>query len=168
MLHLGESVLYMTVSAICIFQPVIILEQYHSVMLPVLLLLLFSFRKLGDKWSVDQEVTDELEAFICLMYGHAREKSVNTVRSIMSRKMVGVNEELTTKPKVDLSRLPPFRDSLVPHIARANYRITHYKRVHKGIFQHPNPYNLGLIDLLEKTDEEAGEAGKQEEGQEVD
>ena len=68
----------MTVSAICIVQPIIILEQYDSVMLPVLLLL-FSFRKLGDKWSVDQEVTDELEAFTCLMYGYAREKSVNSV-----------------------------------------------------------------------------------------
>ena len=33
-------------------------------MLPVLLLLLvFSFRKLGDEWSVDQEVTDEFEAY---------------------------------------------------------------------------------------------------------
>lgn len=76
-------------------------------MLPVLLLLLllFSFRKLGGEWSVDQEVTDELEAFTCLMYGHAREKSVNTVRSIMLRKMLGENEELTTKSST-LQRQP--------------------------------------------------------------
>ena len=67
-------------------------------MLPVsLLLLVFSFRKLGEEWSVDQDVTNDLEAFTCLMYGHAREKSVNSVRSIMFRKMVGENEELTTK-----------------------------------------------------------------------
>ena len=67
-------------------------------MLPVsLLLLVFSFRKLGEEWSVDQDVTNDLEAFTCLMYGHAREKSVNAVRSIMFRKMVGENEELTTK-----------------------------------------------------------------------
>jgi len=65
-------------------------------MLPLLLLLLlFSFRKLGDEWSVDQEVTDELEAFTCLMYGHAREKSVNSVRSIMLRKMVGPSQCVT-------------------------------------------------------------------------
>ena len=97
-------------------------------MLPVLLLLLvFSYRKLNDEWSVDKEVTDELGAFTCLMYGHAREKSVNSVRSIMLRKMVGENEELTTKSKVDLSRLPPCRDNLIPHIARVNYRLANYK-----------------------------------------
>ena len=107
-------------------------------MLPVLLLL-FSFRKLGDKWSVDQEVTDELEAFTCLMYGYAREKSVNSVW----RKMVGVNKELTTKSKVDLSLLPTCRDSLVLHIARVNYRLAHYKRAHKAIFLRPNPYDPG-------------------------
>ena len=61
-------------------------------MLPVLLLLsVFSLRKIGDEWSVDQEVTDELETFACLMYGHAWEKSVNSVRSIMLRKMVVEN-----------------------------------------------------------------------------
>ena len=41
------------------------------------------------EWSVDQEVTNELEAFTCLMFGHAREKSVNTVSSAMLKKMVG-------------------------------------------------------------------------------
>ena len=164
-------------------------------MLPVLLLLLlllFSFRKLGDEWFVDQEVTDELEAFTCLMYGHAREKSVNTVRSIMLKKMVGENEELTTKSKVDLSRLPPCRDSLVPHIHRVNYRLANYKRAHMAIFLRPNPYDPGqgwektaegilepvwscgpvlppsLVDLLEKTADEAEEVGDEEEGQEID
>ena len=66
---------------------------------------------------------DELEAFTCLMYGHAREKFVNAVRSIMLNKMVGENKKLTTKYKLDLSRLPPCRDSLAPHIGRVNYRL---------------------------------------------
>ena len=92
--------------------------------------LLFAFRKLGDEWSVDQEVMDELEAFTFLMYGHAREKSVNAVRSIMLKKMVGENEELTTKSTMDLSRLPPCRDSLVPHIGRVNYHLSNYKKAH--------------------------------------
>ena len=154
--------------------------------------MLFSFRKLGDKWSVDQEVMDELEAFTCLMYGHAREKSVNAVRSIMLKKMVGENEELTTKSKVDLSRLPPCRGSLGPHISRVNYRLANYKRAHQAIFWCPKPYDPGqgweknekgilepvwscgpvlpasLVDLLEKTAEEAEEVGEQAEGQEID
>ena len=155
-------------------------------MLTVLLLLvLFSFRKLGDGWSVEIQVTDEREAFTCLMCGHARKKSVNTVRSIMLRKMIGENEELTTKSTVDLSRRPPCRDSLVPRIARVNYRLANYKRAHKAIVLRSNPYDLApgwenteegvlepvwscspvlppsLIDLLEEVEEE-------EEGQEVD
>ena len=113
------------------------------------------------------------------MYGHAREKSVNTVRSAMLKKMVGENEVLTSKSEVDLSRLPHCRDSLVPHIGRVNYRLANYKRAHKSIFWCPNPYDPGqgwekteegilepvwvgwtvlppsLVDLLQKTVEEA-------------
>ena len=135
---------------------------------------------------------DELEAFTCLMYGHAREKSVNAVRSIMLNKMVGENEELTTKYKLDLSRLPPCRDSLAPHIGRVNYRLANYKRAHQATFWRPNPYDpdqglektaegilelmwscgpvlpTSIVDLLEKTAEEAAEVGEQEEGQEID
>jgi len=161
--------------------------------LPVLLLLsLFSFRKLGDEWSADQDVTDELEAFKCLMYGHAQEKSVNSVRGIMLRKMVGENQELTTKSKVELSRFPPFRDNLIPHIGRVNCRLANYKRAHKAIILCPNPYDPGqgwekteegvlepvwssglvlspsLIDLLEQTAEEAEKVAKDVEEQEID
>jgi len=162
--------------------------------LPVLLLLLlFPFRKLGDEWSADQDVTDELEAFTCLMYGHAQEKSVNSVRSIMLQKMVGEKQELTTKSKVDFSRFPPFRDSLIPHIGRVNYSLANYKRAHKAIFLHPNRslrswagwkkteegvlepvWSCGpvlppsLIDLLEQTAEEAEKVAKEEEEQEID
>ena len=57
-------------------------------MLPVFLLL-FSCGKLGDEWSEDQEVTEELEALTCLIYGFAWEKSVNTVRNIILSKVVG-------------------------------------------------------------------------------
>ena len=71
-------------------------------MLPSFVLFLFSFRKLGDEWSVDQDVTDELEAFTCLMYDYTREKSVDSVRSIMLKKMVGENEEPTMRSKEDL------------------------------------------------------------------
>ena len=60
--------------------------------------------------------------------------------NIMLKKMVGENEELSMRSKVDLSRLPPCRDNLVPHIDRVNYRIANYKRAHQAIFWRPNPY----------------------------
>ncbi|XP_068234763.1 uncharacterized protein [Palaemon carinicauda] len=75
-----------------------------------------AFRKLGDEWSVEPETIDDIEAFTCLMYGYSRQKSIDTVRGIMLRKMVGEDEQLTTKSKIDLSHLPPCRDNLIPHI----------------------------------------------------
>ena len=57
------------------------------------------------------------------MYGYAREKSLNTVRSLMLKKMVGQDVRLTAKSKVDLSRLLPCRDNLVPHMQRVNHRL---------------------------------------------
>ena len=71
-------------------------------MLPVFLSL-FSFGKLCDEWSEDQEVTYELEAFTRLIYGYVRVKSVSTLRSIILSKVVGENDELTTKSNQSLS-----------------------------------------------------------------
>ena len=125
------------------------------------------------------------------MYGHAQDKSVNTGRSAMLKKMVGENEVLTTKSKVDLSRLPPCRNSLAPHIGRVNYCLANYKRAHGATFWCPNTYDPGqgwekteegilepvwssgsvlppsLVDLLQKTVEEA-ESGEEYDGQEID
>lgn len=121
------------------------------IMLPSFVLFLFSFRKLGDEWSVDQDVTDELEAFTCLMYDYTREKSVDSVRSIMLKKMVGENEEPTMRSKEDLSRLPPCKDNFIPHVWRVNYRLANYKRAQQATFWRPNPYDSG--QGCEKTEE---------------
>ena len=85
------------------------------------------------------------------MCRHAREKSVNSVCSIMLRKIVGENEELTNKSKVDLSQLPSCRDSLTPYIARVNNRPANYKRAHKEILFRPNPYDLGRVKKRPRT-----------------
>lgn len=59
----------------------------------------------------------------------------------MLKKMVGENEKLTVKSKVDLSRLPPCRDSLIPHLQRVNHRLANYKRADQAIFWSPNPFD---------------------------
>lgn len=101
------------------------------------------FRKLGDEWSVEPKVMDDIEAFTCLMYGQTREKSVNAVRGIMLKKMVGEDKQLTTKSKVDLSRLPPCRDNLIPHIGHVNHRLAVYKRADKPVIWCPKSYDPG-------------------------
>ena len=133
---------------------------------------------------------EDIEGFTCIMYGHVREKSVNSVRSIMLRKMIGEDETLTTRSKVDLSRLPPCRDNLIPHIHRVNHRLAIYKRAATPIYWCPKPYepNQGLekneegtlepvwscgpilptslVDLLEETVEEMD--GEENEEQYID
>lgn len=101
---------------------------------------LYTCRCLGDEWSIKKETIDDIEAFTCLMYGQPRVKSIDIVRSLMLKKMVGEDEELTTKSKVDLARLPPCKDNLVPHIYRVNHRLATYKRADQGIFWCPKPH----------------------------
>ena len=73
------------------------------------------------------------------MYGYPRDTSVNLVRTKMLKKMVGEDNDLTKDSKVDLSKLPPCRNSLIPHIHRVNHRVCNYKRANIPIFEKPKP-----------------------------
>lgn len=55
--------------------------------------------------------------------------------------MVGEDEELTATSKVDLNKLPPCRDNLIPHIQRCNHRLAHYKRAHTPVYEYPKPHD---------------------------
>ncbi len=79
------------------------------------------------------------------MYGLLRETSVNIFRANMLRKMVGDDEKLTTKSKVDLAQIPPCQDSLIPHVQLVNYRVACYKRTHLPTYQRPQPYDIGYV-----------------------
>ena len=104
---------------------------------------MITFRELGISWIVEQNIIHELEAFTCLMYGYAREDSVNAVRGKMLKKMIGDDQSLNAKSKVDLVRLPPCQDALIPHIQRTNYRTACYRRASECTIQCPNPYDKG-------------------------
>ena len=84
---------------------------------------------------------------MCVMYGYARESSINTVRSKMLKKMVGEDDTITTKSKVDLVRLPPCHDSLIPHIQRVNHRVASYRHARVPVVERPKPFenNQGWI-----------------------
>ena len=118
----------------------------------------------------------DLEKFTCIMYGQARESSVNAVRVKMLKKMVGEDETISRKSKIDLARIPPCQDSLIPHCQRANHRLACHKRANQPIIEKPKPYDMdqgwqkvengslepiwsrgpilpmSLIDLLDSTD----------------
>lgn len=58
----------------------------------------------------------------------------------MLHKMVeGRDVKLSKKSKVDLSRIPPCTNSLIPHIQHVNHRLCCYKKAHVLIFSKPKP-----------------------------
>ena len=101
----------------------------------------YVFRKLGDDWTIHDSVFEEIETFTCAMYGYPREPSVNIVRSKMLKKMVGEDKPLNADSKVDITRLPSCKTSLLPHVQRVNYRLCCNKKVHIPIFERPKPYD---------------------------
>lgn len=102
-----------------------------------------ALRKLGRSWELEPSVIKELERFTCFLYGYGRVSSVNDVRTAMLKKMVGEGQQINCNSKVDLSRLPPCYNSLVPHILRVNYRLAQWKRSHENMPEIPNPKDHG-------------------------
>ena len=51
------------------------------------------------------------------------------------------DKPLSANSKVDLTRLPPFKTLLLPHVQRMNYRLCSYKKVHILIFDRSKPYD---------------------------
>ena len=75
------------------------------------------------------------------MYYKPREKSIDTVRSVMLlKKMMGVDAQLSSNSGVDLTRLPPARYNLILHIWRVNHRLATYKCADQAIVEFPKPH----------------------------
>ena len=67
-----------------------------------------AYSQLGELWLVTDEVQQEMESFTCTMYGHVPMRSDDAVRAKMLKKMVGTDQVLDSKSKVDLDAcLPP-------------------------------------------------------------
>ena len=91
-------------------------QQYSSTYtILIRYIFIFSSRNLGDDWTIPDDIMAVIETFTCVIYGCNRETSVNAVRHILLKKMVD-EENLTELSKIDLSKLPPCRDSLIQHV----------------------------------------------------
>ena len=148
------------------------------------------FPQFGEEWNLKSHVLEQLDEFTCLVYGQNRECSMDVLRTIPLRKIVGEDEKVTSKPKVDLTRLPPCHPALKPHLQQVNHSIVLYKRADESILEKPNPYDDGqgwirtedgvlepvwscdaalptsLVDLLETGDREEEEEEEEEENEE--
>ena len=70
---------------------------------------------------------EQLIAFTCLYYGYPKESSVNLVRARMMKKMVGENEVISCKSKIDLACIPPY-------LKQVNQRVAGYQRAPEAIW----------------------------------
>ena len=74
------------------------------------------------------------------MYGYQREKNLNEVRTMMLTKMIGNDERINPKSRVNLSLLPPCVDAYGPHIDHVNHRVALFKRSNIPIYDTQKPY----------------------------
>ena len=84
-----------------------------------------------------------MEEFTCLMYGQNRESSMDGLRAKLLLKIVGEDEKLTSKSKIEFVRLPPCHSPLKPHIQRLNHCVDLYKRTDESILEKSKPCNDG-------------------------
>lgn len=113
---------------------------------------------------------------------------MNHLRLQLLRKVVGEDEHLTSKSKVDLSRLRPCYSAFVPHLQRVNHRVALFKRAHVSILEKPEPFEVGqgwtkteegtlepiwssgpilpasLVDLLDSTNPDEEQSDDNEDG----
>ena len=74
-----------------------------------------AFEELGNDWDISQQLREELEIYVCRLYG-CDEKDVNVVRwNLHNKKFVRQNKS------IDLASLLPCQQVLNIHIERANY-----------------------------------------------
>ena len=66
-----------------------------------------TFQHRGEDWKVKSQLHEELEEFTCLVYGYQHEKNLNEVRTMILTKMVGNDERINPKSRVNLSLLLP-------------------------------------------------------------
>ena len=101
------------------------------------------FLQFGEEWNLKSHVLKQLEEFTCLVYGQNRDSSKDGLRAKPMRKIVGEDETLTSKSKVDQARCPLCHSALKPHLQRVNHRVALYNRADESIQEKPNPYDDG-------------------------
>ena len=83
-----------------------------------------TFHALGQSTEVQTKTFNELEQFVCCMYGKPKYASVNKLRYdlFMQKFRLTSGNVLSSVDGIDLSLLPPYKNSLYMHIQRANYQ----------------------------------------------
>ena len=100
-----------------------------------------SLSKVGEDKELNEDVIDDLEAFVCSIYGYPKMIDINHVRLHMLKKKCTDSEKLDPSRNVDFAALPPCKDTLLQHFKRTNYQVYIQKSAKK---RHPDVPDLSL------------------------
>lgn len=94
-----------------------------------------TFKELGQSWNVSQELSENIEEFVCQLY--ASSTSTHDVNELR------YNLFCAKRGEVESSQLPPCKDCLRVHIARANYQSAIWRRCLENNAEVPDPKEHG-------------------------
>ena len=99
--------------------------------------------QLGEFWDLPKQDHNNIEQFICCVYGFPRFKSIDDVRVHILRRKCERNGVLDPKRNIDLANLPPCLNSLTQHIKRVNYQVRIWKSASDNFPEKPPPTQHG-------------------------
>ena len=92
-----------------------------------------TFKQLGKEWVISENTLKQLESFTCVLYDQINcgKRTVNELRYKLF---------VAKRGEAEPSQLPPCKDCLIMHAARANYQVGIWRRC---LEQEPNiPYPI--------------------------
>jgi len=81
------------------------------------------FQELGISWNKSEDLIQEAEKCVCVMYGKPKLTSVVKLRFLLLKAKLG--DDVSPKPKqeIDFSKVPPSTVRLLEHLKRVNHVV---------------------------------------------
>ena len=128
--------------------------------------------KLGEQWEVTEELVENIEKFVCAIYGNRKKRA--KVDEMKSHIKCDDDFNAKTVKNIDFATLPPSKACFEEHIRCTNYQVRIWKTAHVAISELPKSWDghgwlengepswcdqsvilpPSLVDVLEKNDEE--------------
>jgi hypothetical protein len=90
-----------------------------------------TFMSLGQSWNVHEQLLNDLEMFVCALYGAPTVENVNACRYKLF---------CAKKGEIDSSQLPPYLDCLGKHACRSNYQAAIWRKRLESCPVIPSPH----------------------------
>ena len=98
--------------------------------------------KLGEQWEVIKELVENIERFLCAIYGNRKKiVKVDEMRHFLLKSKCDGDFNTKTVKNIDFTTLPPSKERLEEHIRRTNFQVRIWKTAHVAISELPKPWD---------------------------